>query len=514
MMTTVPVNFVIFANFNNNSNKNLIIFLYVYKILSVKDAWLSASRNNMADVKELIPEFFYLPEFLINSNKFDLGRKQSGVPLNHVILPPWAKGDAREFVRMHRTALESDYVSAHLHEWIDLIFGFKQQGTPAQEAANVFHHLFYEGAVNIDEIDDPLKRNAIIGFINNFGQIPKQLFKRPHPAKKLAGGGGGGHSLASNLMNTSLGSTAANLVSAVGNGNVSNNNNNNNNASQVNLSGVSSANLHENCSAASSSPLLFINSLRSLKPSLQPVKELKGQCGQIVATDKGGILAVEQNKFLMPPTYQRYIAWGFTDESVKIGFTDYEKSYVTFENVQDGSAIFCCASPDSRAIVTAGTSATVNVWELSKVKNRRLQLRARLYGHTDTVTCVAVSNAYRMLVTGSRDHTCIVWDVNKWQFVRQLAGHAGAVSCVCINELTGDVASASGTFLYLWSINGELLASVNTITASRNHIVLCVCMSQVNEWDANNVILTGGTDGIVRVCLNLFIFSKDLSGQF
>ena len=27
----------------------------------------------MADVKELIPEFFYLPEFLENLNNFDLG---------------------------------------------------------------------------------------------------------------------------------------------------------------------------------------------------------------------------------------------------------------------------------------------------------------------------------------------------------------------------------------------------------------------------------------------------------
>lgn len=40
---------------------------------SMKEAWHSASRNNMADVKELIPEFFYLPEFFVNSNKFDLG---------------------------------------------------------------------------------------------------------------------------------------------------------------------------------------------------------------------------------------------------------------------------------------------------------------------------------------------------------------------------------------------------------------------------------------------------------
>lgn len=41
---------------------------------SMQEAWHSASRNNMADVKELIPEFFYLPEFLVNSNKFDLGK--------------------------------------------------------------------------------------------------------------------------------------------------------------------------------------------------------------------------------------------------------------------------------------------------------------------------------------------------------------------------------------------------------------------------------------------------------
>ena len=40
---------------------------------SVREAWLSASKHNMADVKELIPEFFYLPEFMLNSNNFDLG---------------------------------------------------------------------------------------------------------------------------------------------------------------------------------------------------------------------------------------------------------------------------------------------------------------------------------------------------------------------------------------------------------------------------------------------------------
>jgi hypothetical protein len=97
----------------------------------------------------------------------------------------WAKGDPREFIRAHREALECDYVSAHLHEWIDLVFGHKQQGPAAVEAVNVFHHLFYEGNVDIYSIEDPLKKNAVIGFINNFGQIPKQLFRKPHPQKRL-----------------------------------------------------------------------------------------------------------------------------------------------------------------------------------------------------------------------------------------------------------------------------------------------------------------------------------------
>ena len=44
---------------------------------SIPVAWVSASSTNMADVKELIPEFFYLPEFLENSNHFDLGQQQN-----------------------------------------------------------------------------------------------------------------------------------------------------------------------------------------------------------------------------------------------------------------------------------------------------------------------------------------------------------------------------------------------------------------------------------------------------
>jgi hypothetical protein len=137
------------------------------------------------DGKELIPEFFYLPEFLSNLNKFDLGKLQSNNQyLNDVQLPPWAHQSSEEFIRIHRLALESDYVSANLHKWIDLIFGYKQTGQAAVDALNVFMYYTYEEDLDSDVIDDLVTRDAIDGMIQNFGQIPSQLLTEPHPQRQ------------------------------------------------------------------------------------------------------------------------------------------------------------------------------------------------------------------------------------------------------------------------------------------------------------------------------------------
>lgn len=140
--------------------------------------------NNPTDVKELIPEFYQVEksDFLVNGEGLDLGTKQNGVRLGDVVLPPWAS-DPKDFVRQMRNALESDYVSESLHHWIDLIFGYKQTGPNSVLADNVFYHLTYEGAVDIEKITDPLERDSLEAQINEFGQTPKQLFDVPHPKK-------------------------------------------------------------------------------------------------------------------------------------------------------------------------------------------------------------------------------------------------------------------------------------------------------------------------------------------
>jgi len=150
---------------------------------SVQDCWLS-SMESMSDVKELIPEFFYCAELFSNDNEFNFGKHQdTGMNVEGVILPPWAKNSPHEFVRLHREALESEYVSQHLHEWVDLVFGYKQRGEPAVMAHNVFYYLTYEGAVDLDSIIDPALRHSIETQIAHFGQTPSQLLTKPHPER-------------------------------------------------------------------------------------------------------------------------------------------------------------------------------------------------------------------------------------------------------------------------------------------------------------------------------------------
>uniref|UniRef100_A0A8C7CZD0 LPS responsive beige-like anchor protein n=1 Tax=Oncorhynchus kisutch TaxID=8019 RepID=A0A8C7CZD0_ONCKI len=151
---------------------------------SVSRAWRNCQRDT-SDVKELTPEFYYLPEMFVNANNYSLGVMEDGTVVSDVELPPWAK-TPEEFVRINRLALESEFVSCQLHQWIDLIFGYKQQGPEATRSLNVFYYLTYEGTINLSSITDPMLREAVEAQIRSFGQTPCQLLIEPHPPRSSA----------------------------------------------------------------------------------------------------------------------------------------------------------------------------------------------------------------------------------------------------------------------------------------------------------------------------------------
>ncbi|CAF1046492.1 unnamed protein product, partial [Didymodactylos carnosus] len=161
----------------------------------IKTSWWLSSYESTSDFKELIPEFYFLHEFLFNKQEFNFGVKQNGQKVNDVNVPMWAKKDSRLFVNILRQALESDYVIQHLHHWIDLVFGFKQ--TAALDAINVFHAACYYG-YPVDTVGDELTRIAHQSIIRTYGQVPKQLFHQQHPS-----------SLTTSLTNYSNGTISA-----------------------------------------------------------------------------------------------------------------------------------------------------------------------------------------------------------------------------------------------------------------------------------------------------------------
>ncbi|XP_044057369.1 neurobeachin isoform X8 [Siniperca chuatsi] len=151
---------------------------------AIARSWRNCQRDT-SDVKELIPEFYYLPEMFVNSNGYHLGMREDRTMVCDVDLPAWAK-KPEDLVRINRMALESEFVSCQLHQWIDLIFGYKQRGPEAVRALNVFHYLTYEGSAKLDSITDPLLREATEAQIQSFGQTPSQLLIEPHPPRSSA----------------------------------------------------------------------------------------------------------------------------------------------------------------------------------------------------------------------------------------------------------------------------------------------------------------------------------------
>jgi hypothetical protein len=139
--------------------------------------------TRLSDYRELIPEFFSFPTFLENVNGFDLGHAR-GERVDSVVLPAWAES-AMDFIYTNRKALESDFVSRNLHHWIDLIWGYQQQGEEAIQARNTFDPSLYESIWTPQARNNPAQRSMIETVLQHCGHIPAQLFLEPHEAKEI-----------------------------------------------------------------------------------------------------------------------------------------------------------------------------------------------------------------------------------------------------------------------------------------------------------------------------------------
>lgn len=405
---------------------------------SIEGAWKSASQDNGSDVRELIPEFFCLPEFLTNVNGYNFGNRQgAGGQVNDVQLPPWAKGDPKIFIAKHREALESPYVSQNLHHWIDLVFGYKQRGEEAVENLNVFHHLSYYGARDLDKIADSDERHATTSIIHNFGQTPHQVFSKPHPARE----------------NTAF--PAKRLDTA--------------------------------CYALSRIP--------------HPLLESRERVASLIYSPKlDRLLCSSPFRLNLPPSYEKYLEWGYADNSIRFFSSENRKSAGVSENLHIGQ-ISCVVVADAKTLITAGEDCVVSVFTIQSQTGKPVELvhRSSLFGHKTPVTTIAVSKAFSTVVTISRDGHAFLWDLNRLEFIRKLS-NSRFVECASINDVSGEIMLCSGPNVALYTLNGELLLDQNVCIEHDDYVYSCAFYEgSGNEWLESYLVFTGHRRGRVNI---------------
>jgi len=412
---------------------------------SVGRAWLSASRETMSDVRELIPEFYCLPEAFVNINKYDFGAKQGdGATVNDVQLPPWAKGDPHLFVAKHREALESPYVSQDLHKWIDLVFGYKQRGDAAVEATNVFNHLSYRGAKDLDTIEDPVERLATIGIVHSFGQTPHQVFQRPHPGREAAK------------------SAVARLDT-------------------------------------------LAESLVRLPDSLFESDE---RVANLTFSDAlGRLLCAGPGRLELAPRHDRYMQWGFADNSIRFFSSNTKRLLGLNENAHIGR-ITAAVLADSKTLVTAGADCTIAVWTVNTIRDLvDLQPKTCLFGHRKPVTLLAASRVFSTLLSVSTDGQVLLWGLNRLTCVRVLLPAGGPrVQAARVSNATGRIVLCQGSYVLLFTINGHLLVKQKIRddnpgdSSDDGGIVTCAFYEGAgNEYLERELLFTGHRHGVANI---------------
>eukprot|EP00002_Diphylleia_rotans_P036220 TRINITY_DN7961_c0_g2_i1.p1 TRINITY_DN7961_c0_g2~~TRINITY_DN7961_c0_g2_i1.p1 ORF type:complete len:3076 (+),score=468.11 TRINITY_DN7961_c0_g2_i1:50-9277(+) len=485
---------------------------------SIGQSWDNAITQT-CDVKELIPEFFYLPEMFVNENQFDYGRRQTGTHVNDVILPPWASSP-EEFVRIHREALESDYVSDNLHHWINLIFGFKQHGPEAEKAHNVFYFLTYENAVDITKITNPLQRKAVESQIENFGQTPSRLFTKPHVARLPATE----DLVRKSIFDEMVEVRRLGLPRTLG--------------SPIEVDDRFRTSIHPySLEINPKEPIVFLD------------YDLTTQASLLFSFGPESVIAITENRSVIAHTLSpgmtnpqapfhiaperlherigsnkissmgkpfshgtqinsncyamildsRIVSCGYWDNTAKIHDM---KTLKLLQELKGHKGVVTClaVTRDRRIFATGSTDTTIRIWEVSLESGRgtvstkqtnttHATHKAILYGHDDEVKCIAIDVELDVVVSGSKDGSIIIHTLRHGQYVRSIYTE----SLLPIDRVA---VSSAGYFAYV-QVSDIFVHSINArqiYTFSTPDRVNALEVSPNGEY-----LVTGGERGVITV---------------
>ena len=234
----------IFPFININIELNGKKFINEGNILFSLDETFKNASTKKGDLRELCPDFFFLPEMFININYFALKRQENygneikngnfsidnyiyeqnlnsnlkrslkhkklnnkkdlnynnnnqngfliddinefnnfnNVP-NNVQLPKWGENNPYLFVSKMKKFLESDNIGNNINKWLDLIFGYNQKGENSRLNNNLFPSWTYD-SFDIRKNQNGKNKSFYYKLVEQ-GMTPHQLLNRPFPSRLM-----------------------------------------------------------------------------------------------------------------------------------------------------------------------------------------------------------------------------------------------------------------------------------------------------------------------------------------
>ena len=460
------------------------------------------------DIRELIPEFYSLPEMFLNKNNLNLTQDKSDaegqkIMVHDVELPPWCNNISYNFISEMRKILENNELK--IYKWIDLIFGCLQRGEKAEENHNIFMAQSYEYMVKIESITDNDARNALMRLVE-VGVTPKQIFKNHSKQKnreKLATKGNYLYQKQKTLKICVINLKEDLLKKLYINKTINKEYdmqvypkiikikwiglnelliiNNSNYLTKIKIKKMS-----EKCSFEEKNIIQAMNISSKYAPSY------------LISENNPPVIFYENNKYM--------IKGGFWDGRLEINSLSKEKYLSSFIYIKEGPIIVMEMTKDEK-ILLCGTK--IGYLICFSVNGPYLKIENKIYIHNDEITSININENLNMFVTSSLDGYINMHILPSLELVRSIKLSAYNKQYNDENDLyyannvflsssplACVIAFISSKKLFrIFTLNGEFIEDIQE-TNETNYIKCPIIFKDLNFQD---YIIYGTDDGRVKV---------------
>ena len=463
------------------------------------------------DIRELIPEFYTLPEMFLNKNNLNLTQDKldaegQKIVVHDVELPPWCNNISYNFISEMRKNLENKELK--INKWIDLIFGYLQRGEKAEENHNIFMAQSYEYMVKIDSITDNDARNALMRLVE-VGVTPRQIFKSQSKQKnsdKLVTKGNYLYQKQKTLKICVINLKEDLLKKLYTNKTINNEYemqvypkiikikwiglnelliiNNSNYLTKIKIKKMS-----EKCSIEEKNIIQAMNISSKYAPSY------------LISEKNPPIIFYENNKYM--------IKGGFWDGRLEINslITSKEKYLSNYIYIKEGPIVVMEMTKDEK-ILLCGTK--IGFLICFSVNGPSLKIESKIYTHNDEITSININENLNMFVTSSLDGYINMHILPSFELVRSIK--LSAYNKQLYND-ENELYYANNVFLSssplacvsafisskkifrIFTINGEFIEDIQEINET-NYIKCPIIFKDLNFQD---YIIYGTDDGRVKV---------------